>query len=127
MDALVRGRSARFHGRELSGGAMAEAQCFRHNPGHRHSAEPDVARDVQVPPGSGRTHSAVVAAEVFASGAAPGTFILDFPGDELPVRSLSRRGTGSILVRVCPVHGIFSGDDLRANLPPARYVAAIPF
>src|SRR5208283_463935 len=89
LGRLVRGCSSRVNGDELPVGKMAPAKAFRTRSVDRHSTEPGAARQLQVPPGNRGKHSAVFVAKVLASCIAIRDLVLDFPGDELPVRPLS--------------------------------------
>src|SRR6516164_2801676 len=94
---------------EATGMASAEpGDCF----------QPGVARSIQVLAGDGRQR-------ICTLGDAAGSFVLDVPGDGLPVRSVPRRGTRPITSRVCAVHGVLPRDDFRPGVPHAGYAAAV--
>ena len=74
-------------------GRMASPPTVRARTAARHSSESRAARHFQVPAGSRGPSAFLFPAALLASGAAAWHLLLDLPGDELPVRSLPRRGT----------------------------------
>src|SRR3954470_9648925 len=126
LEPMVHRRSALFRGDQFPSRTMVATQSHTSTPLARDHFQPAAARRMQVHPRSLSPLSILLTPGPLSPCPAVRNLVLDIPGSELSLRSLSWRGTRSHTARVRPVYGLFSGHHLRASMPHAGHAAAVP-
>ena len=115
MGALVRCSSCHLDGSQFSFRAMAAAKTFRGDPRARHLCKFGAVGRFKYLPEVAVHFPVSSLQQLLPSRAALGAFVLDVPGDELSLRSLSRRGVGPNIFRICVCTWLSSRSRSRAR------------